>query len=115
MFEHWLWPQLDDKELTWYRRLFDDPAFGEQYVARWTQLRTNVLATKRILARVDEMAAPLNEAQKRNFEKWPILGRPINPQWYAFASYEEEVAWVKKFIEQRLAWMDKQFAGRERR
>ena len=110
--EYWLWPQLDDKELTWYRRLFDDPAFGEQYVARWTQLRTNVLATKRVLARVDEMAALLDESQKRNFEKWPILGRPINPQWYAFATYEEEVGWVKKFIEQRLAWMDQQFAGR---
>ncbi len=115
MPESWLWPQLDDKELTWYRRLFDDPAFGEQYVARWTQLRTNVLATKRVLARVDEMAAQLNEAQKRNFEKWPILGRPINPQWYGFATYEEEVAWVKKFAEQRLTWMDKQFAGRVRR
>ncbi len=113
--EYWLWPQLDDKELTWYRRLFDDPAFGEQYVARWTQLRTNVLATKRVLARVDEMAALLDESQKRNFEKWPILGRPINPQWYAFATYEEEVGWVKKFIEARLAWMDRQFAGRESR
>ena len=42
----------------------------------------------------------------------PHFGRPINPQWYAFVTYEEEVGWVKKFIEQRLAWMDKQFAGR---
>jgi hypothetical protein len=115
MPEYWLWPQLDDKEYTWYRRLFEDPAFGEQYVSRWTQLRTNVLATKRVLGRVDEMAAHLKEAQKRNFEKWPILGRPINPQWYSFATYEEEVGWVKKFIETRLDWMDKQFAGRERR
>jgi hypothetical protein len=107
--EYWLWPQLDDREYTWYRRLFEDPDFAQLYVDRWAQLRTNVFATKRILARVDELAAQLQEAQKRNYQKWPILGRPINPQWYSFATYEEEIGWLKKFIEMRLAWMEKQF------
>lgn len=107
--EYWLWPQLDDREYTWYRRLFEDPDFAQLYVDRWAQLRTNVFATKRILARADELAAQLQEAQKRNYQKWPILGRPINPQWYSFATYEEEIGWLKKFIEMRLAWMEKQF------
>ena len=107
--EYWLWPQLDDKELTWYRRLFDDPDFGQRYVDRFAQLRTNVFATQKILTRVDAMAAQLGEAQKRNYERWPILGRAINPNWYIFSSYEEEVGWVKKFIETRLAWMEQQF------
>jgi hypothetical protein len=107
--EHWLWPQLDDREYSWYRRLFDDPDFGQRYVDRWAQLRTNVFATKRVLARIDALAAQLQEAQKRNFEKWPILGRPINPQYIYGASYEEEVANMKKFTETRLEWMEKQF------
>ena len=109
LFEHWLWPQLDDKEYTWYRRLFDDPDFGQLYVDRFAQLRTNVFATKRILARIDELAALLQEAQKRNYEKWPILGRAINPNYYTFATYDEEVGWLKKYIESRLNWMDQQF------
>jgi hypothetical protein len=25
MAEGWLWPQLDDKEYSWFRRLFEDP------------------------------------------------------------------------------------------
>ena len=107
--EYWFWPQLDDREYTWYRRLFDDPDFGQRYVDRWSQLRTNVLATKKILARVDEWSALLQESQKRNYEKWPILGRAINPNYFVGATYEEEVAWMKKFIEARLDWIEKQF------
>ena len=107
--EYWLWPQLDDKELTWYRRLFDDADFSQRYVDRFAQLRTNVFATQKILARVDTMTASLAEAQKRNYERWPILGRAINPNWFIFSSYEEEVGWVKKFIEARLNWMEQQF------
>ena len=107
--ELWLWPQLDEKECTWYRRLFEDPDFGQRYVDRWTQLRTNVFATRRILARVEELAALLQEAQKRNYERWPILGRPINPEYFAGSSYDEEIAWMKKFIETRLEWMERQF------
>jgi len=105
----WLWPQLDNKEYTWYRQLFEDPDFGQRYVDRWTELRTNVLSTARFLRRIDELAMLLDEAQKRNFEKWPILGRPVNPNFFVGSSYEEEVTWMKKFIEARLAWMEKQF------
>ena len=107
--EYWLWPQLDDKECTWYRRLFDDPDFGQLYVDRFAQLRTNVFATKRVLTRINELAALLQEAQKRNYEKWPILGRAINPNYYTFSTYDEEVGWLKKYIESRLNWMDQQF------
>jgi len=107
--EYWLWPQLDDKECTWYRRLFDDPDFSQRYVDRWSQVRTNVFATQRVLARVDELAALLQESQKRNYEKWPILGRAINPNYFVGSSYEEEVMWMKKFIETRLDWIEKQF------
>lgn len=107
--EYWLWPQLDDKEYSWYRRLFEDPDFGQRYADRWSQLRANILATSNVLARVDELAAMLQESQKRNFEKWPILGRPVNPNYFVGSSYEEEVSWMKKYIETRLDWMEKQF------
>ncbi len=109
MPEFWLWPQLDNKEYSWYRRLFEDPDFAQRYVDRWAQLRASVFSTDKILARVDELAASLNEPQKRNYEKWPIMGRPINPNYFVGSSYEEEVNWMKKFIQTRLDWMEKQF------
>ncbi len=109
MPEWWLWPQLDDKEYSWFRRLFEDPDFGQKYVDRWTELRTTAFATSNLLGRVDANAALLQEAQKRNFERWPILGSAINPNWFAGDTYEEEVKWMKDWIAARLAWIDKQF------
>jgi len=100
---------LDDKEYSWYRRLFEDPDFGQRYIDRWAQLRTNILATDVLLSRVDEIAALLQESQQRNFEKWPILGRPVNPNYFVGSSYSEEVNWMKKFIQTRLEWIDRQF------
>jgi len=107
--EWWLWPQLDDKEYSWFRRLFEDPDFGQRYVDRWAELRRTVFATSNVLGRVDELAASLDEAQARNFERWPILGAAINPNWFAGDTYAEEVKWMKEWIATRLAWIDKQF------
>jgi hypothetical protein len=109
MPDYWLWPQLDNKECSWYRRLFDDPDFGQSYVDRWTQLRTNVFVTAKIIARIDELATLLQESEKRNFEKWPIMGHPINPNYFVGASYEQEIGFMKTFIQARLEWIEKQF------
>ncbi|HUR46056.1 MAG TPA: CotH kinase family protein, partial [Candidatus Saccharimonadales bacterium] len=109
MPEFWLWPHLDNKEYTWYRRLFEDPDFAQRYVDRWAELRTNVFATQKILTRVDEWSTQLREPAKRNYEKWPILGRAINPNYFVGFTYDEEITWMKKFIEARLGWIEKQF------
>ena len=109
--ENWLWPQLDDQQYTWFRRLFDDPDFAQAYVDRWAELRKSVLATPRVLARIDEFASELDEAQERNFERWPILGHAVAPNWFVGSSYDEEVQWMAEWIEARLTWMDRQFVA----
>jgi hypothetical protein len=109
MSEWWLWPQLDDKEYSWFRRLFEDPDFAQKYVDRWTELRSTTFAVSNLLGRVDAIAALLQEAQARNFERWPILGSAINPNWYAGDTYAEEVNWMKEWIAKRLVWIDRQF------
>lgn len=107
--EWWLWPQLDNREYSWFRRLFEDPDFGQKYVDRWTELRATAFASSNLLGRVDAIVALLQEAQARNFERWPILGSAINPNWFAGDTYAEEVNWMKEWITKRLAWMDGQF------
>ena len=111
MAETWYWPQLDDQQYSWFRRLFQDPEFAQRYVDRWGVLRANQLSTSRILTRVDEMAAQLNEAQARNFKRWRILGRQVWPQYYTGKTYAEEVQYMKNWITQRLNWMDRQFVA----
>lgn len=109
MPEHWLWPQLDDQQYAWFRRLFEDPDFAQRYVDRWAELRTNVFATSNVLARIDELAAVLKEPQQRNFAKWSIMGEDISPNYFVGSSYKEEVDWMKEWITKRLAWIEAQF------
>ena len=109
MPDRWLWPQLDDREYTWFRRLFEDPDFGQKFVDRWTELRATVFAETNLLGRVDGMARYLDESQKRNFERWPILGVTVNPNWFVADTYGEEVAWMKDWIAKRVMWIDAQF------
>lgn len=105
----WYWAQLHDAEYLWFGRLFEDPDFMQKYIDRWGVLRTNVFSPATILARVDELAALLREAQGRNFRRWPILGRYVHPNYYVGSSYDEEVRWMKQWIQSRLAWIDRQF------
>jgi hypothetical protein len=107
--EGWYTPQLYDGEYLWYTRLFEDPDFEQKYTDRWGVLRTNVFAASNVVGRVDQMAALLNESQARNFKRWPIMGRYVHPNWYVGQSYDDEVTWMKQWIQSRLAWIDKQF------
>jgi hypothetical protein len=107
--EGWYWEQLDDQQYCWFRRLFEDPDFAQKYVDRWGELRRKQFAPTNILARVDQMATLLNEAQARNFRRWRVLGRNINPNAFVGETFAEEIDWMKDWIEKRLLWIDHQF------
>jgi hypothetical protein len=109
MPRNWLWPQLDDQQYSWFRRLFEDPDFGQRYVDRWQQLRATVFATTNVLSRIDALAAHLDESQKRNFRRWDILGRDVSPNYFVGESYEEEIRWMKNWASNRLDWIEAQF------
>ena len=110
--EGWYWEDLIAMEPTaykWYPRLFEDPAFQQKWIDRWFELRQGVFSTENLLADVDAMAAELAEAQVRNFEKWPILGVNISPNWFVGDTYEEEIEWMKDWIVERVEWIDAQY------
>ena len=109
--EYWYWPQLVDQQYSWFRRLFEDPDFGQRYVDRWGQLSQTVFSVSNLHARIDAWAAHLAEAQQRNFERWPILGKRIWPNYYVGQTYADEVRWMKQWIAQRLAWISRQFVA----
>jgi hypothetical protein len=105
----WYHETLDDRQYSWYPRLFEDPDFGQRRVDRWAELRRDLFSTGRLLKRVDELAAQLHEAQERNFQRWPILGQRVHPNFFVGDSYEEEVGYMKTWIQRRMAWIDRQF------
>jgi hypothetical protein len=54
------------------------------------------------------MAAQLEEAQGRNFNRWGIMGQHVHPNWYVGRTYKDEVNWMKRWIKDRVAWIDSQ-------
>jgi hypothetical protein len=112
--EGWYWSQLDDQQYSWFRRLFQDPDFSQRYADRWGELRNDQFSVARIHARIDELAQQLNEAQARNFRRWRILGKNIQPNSYVGESFRDEVNWMKDWIANRLKWIDQQFLSAPR-
>lgn len=90
----------------WWDRLFRDRAFRQQVADRWTELRAGTFATSKILSYVDSVSTVLNESQQRNFQRWPVLGTYVWPNYYVGSTYAQEVDWLKNWIEQRMDWLD---------
>ena len=90
----------------WWNRLFQDPAFAERVTTRWNDLRSNQLATERIHAQIDSVVTVLGEAEGRNFDRWPVLGKYVWPNAFVGQSYSEEVEQLKSWVSARLSWLD---------
>ena len=107
--EYWYWPQLDDNQYSYYRRLFEDPDFGQRYVDRLGEARATVFSNSNLMARIDALVAELGGAVGRNYERWPILSRRIWPNTFLGKTHDDEINYLKDFTRQRLAWIDRQF------
>ena len=83
-----------DTDYPYYRRLFSDPEFEQLYADRWFELRRGPFSNQQLLADFDGAIAQLQEAAPRNFQRWPILGIYVWPNWYIGTTWEDDVAWT---------------------
>jgi hypothetical protein len=108
----WYYTGVGDTDYPWYRRLFTDVDFNQQYIDRWAEIRRGPFATTNILSRVIEIANALAEPAARNYNKWRILGLYVWPNAPGYATrktYRSEVDWMTNYINQRFNWIDSQF------
>jgi len=91
----------------WWRKLLEDKRFISKLEQRWFDLRKLELADIKILNLIDSIATELQDAQIRNFERWDILGKYIWPNYFIGATYQEEITYLKDWVLDRMAWMDK--------
>lgn len=121
-----------------WQRLLQDPVFRKAVKVRYLKLRKNVLSNKSINAYIDSQVKLLVEAKDRHFQKYPELlvseerkqqlaeqqkqmrGFPFGGGFpfdmvgmfaaYRVSSYQEEITILKKWIADRLAFLDKNIA-----
>jgi hypothetical protein len=79
---------------------------------RWRELRTGVLSDQAVSSRIDDYLTVLTpDAVARNFAVWDITAVDFS-QYYApytfydVTSYDDEVAHLRSWIQQRLVWLD---------
>ena len=89
----------------WFNLMMEDPAFVDQLQKRWNQLKPEF---DKIPEFIDEQVFSLAKAQERNFQKWSILESVDWVYFPSLGSYEKEVAYLKEFYTDRLAWLDRE-------
>ena len=107
--EGWYYPQLGAGDYPWYSRLFQDSNFQQRYIDRWTELRQDAFSTERLLSDIQGYVDLLSEAQVRNYQRWPILGTYVWPNWFIGNTYQEEIEFMTTWLQDRLAWIDSQW------
>lgn len=76
-----------------------------QYI--WSDARLNRHLTQdEINAYIDDMADYLNESQRLNFIRWPILSQNVHMNPRNAGSYAGEVTFLKEYVSNRFRWMD---------
>ena len=89
--------------------LFEDPIFKYKAHQRWESLRKDTLSTKNLLGFIDSIANLLSQPQKREFVKWPVLGKYIMRETQGYQerdTYQKEIDYLKDFLTKRWDWMD---------
>jgi hypothetical protein len=95
----------------WWSRLREDDAFTSATRCRWESLREDVLSDKALLARMDDLANEVADAERRDNDRWGNVGVWIDPNYYVGATWEDELAWMQAWIVDRTAWLDANIAG----
>lgn len=103
----------DNYSCGWYVRLLQDTTFTRELQCAYQDYRTTVLDTAHIYHFMDSVAARVQNAQQRHFQKWPILGisgpaPEVNP---VAVTYAAEIDTLKAWIAERLDWLDANMPG----
>ena len=98
--EGWL---LGDR--AWAGALLADPGFRSALTGRWRALQARGFV-RGLLRTVDREARALRAPARRNFARWPILGKPLFPAQPVHVSHRSAVGGLKAWLSRRAAWMD---------
>lgn len=88
------------------RRILSDPAALKRLEEVYAHYRNSVINKESLLALVDENASHLYQSQKLNFKRWRIMNVKVHENPVIYGSYEGEVNNVKRYIGERIDWMD---------
>lgn len=84
----------------------EDMAARNELIATWNEAKLNGIDEASLLEYVEDTATLLEESQRLNFLRWPILDQWVHMNFQALGSYEAEVGTVKTYIKERIPKLD---------
>ena len=82
-------------------------AAKKQMLEIWDEARQAGLTEENLVAFIDSLETELNQSQRLNFLRWKIMNTKVHQNPKLWGSYTAEVQNVRRFMKERLAWMDK--------
>ena len=82
-------------------------AAKQQLLQIWDEVRQAGLTETNVVSFIDDWEQQLQQSQRLNFLRWPILSQRVHQNPQALGSYAKEVDVVRQYRKERIAWMDK--------
>lgn len=95
----------------WWERMLEDPAYRDLTRCRWEEYRSDAWSNASIHSTIDSLANLLGEASIRDHARWPRLGQWVWPNAFVGDTYEEELDFMRDWIDDRLDWLDLNILG----
>lgn len=89
------------------KMLFPDQQAKDEMLELWHVMRNRGITAEELTAFVDQVAEELEQSQRLNFIRWPILSQYVHQNPVALGSFSTEVERVKTYLEMRVEWMDR--------
>ena len=113
--EGWLYEFDWNRPVPWWGRLWVDSGFRSAASCRWQELRAGPLTVAAIGTKLDELAAVLAQAQPRENARWNLIGREEERSAHVGETWEDDVAYLERWLALRIEWLDAELAGGCRR
>ena len=92
------------RDIGWWGRLRQDPEYRAASNRRWRALRRSEWSDASMHAIIDRMSDEIDEAQARNFARWPEVDP--GPRGWSVGQVDR----LKEWLSTRAAWLDGAFA-----
>lgn len=91
----------------WWRTLMRNQQFKDLVKNRWNFLRKNILLNQHIESIIDSEISKIRIPYKRHSQKWIIEGTNLSPNQFNGKTFNDDVLYLKDWIEKRIDWLDK--------
>ncbi|MCR5851138.1 MAG: CotH kinase family protein [Bacteroidaceae bacterium] len=94
----------------WWERLMEDEYYVNGLKTRWDEYRRSGYREEHITSVIDSLVNLLESggARERNYKAWPNWNEYIFLDLNETKNYEEEIAFLRQWITNRLTWLDQQ-------